>query len=240
VVFATDRSLKLWLKDRRSRSVSQHGQQQNCLPGSSKPPPRSGSCRSTLVAESVAGGRSRSAKSWGEALVDRSAGGINTGHASPDVSFSVLGVVAAFDPNGAMLSLGSNRRRAVLAASLVNFGHPLSVDQLIDMLWNGMPPPTASTMVHGAVAGLRKTLESTRRAGAAQLLATRGGGYVLDVDPERPRSGSRCRPSRAAPRLRDQARSAISRQLAEPSTLGYSSFEQGEHRDLAADHRPPG
>jgi predicted ATPase/DNA-binding SARP family transcriptional activator len=100
------------------------------------------------------------------------------------VSFSVLGVVAAFDPNGEMLSLGSNRRRAVLAASLVNFGHPLSVDQLIDMLWNGMPPPTASTMVHGAVAGLRRSLESTRRAGAAQLLATRGGGYVLDVDPE--------------------------------------------------------
>jgi len=113
----------------------------------------------------------------------RSAGGFSTDHTSPDVSFSVLGVVAAFDPDGAVLSLGSNRRRALLAAWLVNFGHPLSVDQLIDMLWNGMPPRTAATMVHGAVAGLRKALESGRRHGAAHLVATRGGGYVLDVDP---------------------------------------------------------
>jgi predicted ATPase len=106
-----------------------------------------------------------------------------TDQRSPDVAFSVLGPVAAFDSHGAVLSLGSYRRRALLAALLLNLGHPLSVDQLIDMLWNGMAPPTAATMVHGAVAGLRKALVSRPGDGTTQRIATRGGGYVLDAEP---------------------------------------------------------
>jgi len=115
-------------------------------------------------------------------LVSRSAGGL-TEQGWPDVAFSVLGPVAAFDPDGAVLALGSYRRRALLAALLLNLGHPLSVDQLIDMLWNGMAPPTAATMVHGAVAGLRKVLASGPRDGTRQPVATVGGGYVLDAEP---------------------------------------------------------
>jgi predicted ATPase len=106
-----------------------------------------------------------------------------TDRRSSDVAFSVLGPVAAFDSDGAVLSLGSYRRRALLAALLLNLDHPLSVDQLIDMLWSGMAPPTAATMVHGAVGGLRKVLVSRPRAGATQRVATRGGGYVLDAEP---------------------------------------------------------
>src|ERR1700730_10564014 len=100
--------------------------------------------------------------------MSRSTGGL-TDRRSSDVAFSVLGPVAAFDSDGAVLSLGSHRRQALLAALLLNLGHPLSVDQLIDMLWSGMAPPTAATMVHGAVAGLRKALVSRPRGG--------GGGH---------------------------------------------------------------
>src|SRR4051812_49930386 len=48
------------------------------------------------------------------------------------------------------------------------------------MLWPDPPPPTASTMVHGAVAALRRALEP----GAPHVLVTRDGGYVLEVPPE--------------------------------------------------------
>jgi DNA-binding SARP family transcriptional activator len=42
----------------------------------------------------------------------------------------------------------------------------LPVDRLVDLLWTGPAPATAATMVHGAVAGLRRALGP-----AAALLA---------------------------------------------------------------------
>ena len=79
-----------------------------------------------------------------------------------DVSFRVLGPVAAVGASGELLSLGPPRRRTLLAALLVHAGTALSIDQLTDLLWDGCAPPTAATMVHGAVAGLRKALEPGR------------------------------------------------------------------------------
>lgn len=100
-----------------------------------------------------------------------------------EVSFAVLGVVSAFGPGGALLPLGPNRRRALLAALLVDLGNPIPVARVIDLLWDRAPPPTAATMVHTTVAGLRRTLDEGRLRGARPLLVTRDGGYVLDADP---------------------------------------------------------
>jgi predicted ATPase/DNA-binding SARP family transcriptional activator len=71
----------------------------------------------------------------------------------------------------------------VLAALLLQRGARLSVERLVDMLWSATPPPTAPTMVHGAVAGLRKALEPDHGSGV-RALVTRDGGYALDVVPE--------------------------------------------------------
>ncbi len=103
---------------------------------------------------------------------------------SADVSFCVLGVVSAFDATGGLLPLGSSRRRAVLAALLLDAGRSISVDRLVDLLWDETAPATAATMVHTAVAGLRRTLETGRRAGAAPLIVTHQGGYSLNADPQ--------------------------------------------------------
>ena len=138
--------------------------------------------RSTLVGGLFVGPPAVIGTIWGEALMGTVAGGFGPDRASRDVAFSVLGVVSAVDPNGALLALGSNRRRALLAALLVNCENTLSVDQLIDMLWDGPAPRTAATMVHGAATGLRRTFEPGRPRDAAQLVVTRGG-YALDADP---------------------------------------------------------
>ena len=67
---------------------------------------------------------------------------------------------------------------------IVDFGcraalllHPRSVvpvARLTELLWDGAAPPTAATMVHAAVAGLRRTLTGV---GAPSLLDTRAGDY---------------------------------------------------------------
>jgi predicted ATPase/DNA-binding SARP family transcriptional activator len=96
-------------------------------------------------------------------------------------TFHLLGPVTVLDPAGVPLPVGGSRRRALLAALLVHAGTSLTVERLVDMLWPDPPPPTAATMVHGAVAAIRRALDAV----APHVLVTRDGGYVLDVAPER-------------------------------------------------------
>ncbi len=101
-----------------------------------------------------------------------------------EISFRVLGPVEAVDAAGLVLPLGPPRNRTLLAALVVHVNSVLSVDRLTELLWDGSAPPTARTMVHGAVAGLRRALEPCRGR-APSLLATRDGGYLLETPPER-------------------------------------------------------
>ena len=100
--------------------------------------------------------------------------------ASGRATFRLLGPVAVLDPAGAPLPVGGPRRRALLAALLLHAGTSLPVERLVSMLWSDPPPPTASTMVHGAVAAIRRVLEPCE----PHVLVTRDGGYVLEVAPE--------------------------------------------------------
>ncbi|MGY1640598.1 BTAD domain-containing putative transcriptional regulator [Geodermatophilus sp. SYSU D00703] len=104
--------------------------------------------------------------------------------ASQEIGFRVLGPVEAVDAGGLVLPLGPPRNRDLLAALVVHVGSVLTIGRLIELLWDGSAPPTARTMVHGAVAGLRRALEPGRGR-APSLLATRDDGYLLDVPPDR-------------------------------------------------------
>ena len=104
--------------------------------------------------------------------------------ASVAVDFRLLGPVAACDSGGKRLALGAPRRRAVLAALLLHRGERLSVDQLVDLLWQADVPRTAATMVHGAIAGLRRVLEPNRHGDAFEVLVRRNEGYALQIAPE--------------------------------------------------------
>ncbi|WP_222263078.1 BTAD domain-containing putative transcriptional regulator [Modestobacter marinus] len=98
--------------------------------------------------------------------------------------FRVLGPVRVVDSSGLQLPLGAPRQRTLLTALLIHPGVAVSVNQLTELVWDGSPPPTATTMVHGAVAGLRKVLECAHGGDAPRVLVTRDGGYALDVLPE--------------------------------------------------------
>ena len=73
--------------------------------------------------------------------------------------------------------LGGPKQRALLAILVLCRGEAVSSDRLIDQLWGERPPATAAKTLQGYVSHLRKAL-------GAEVLVTRGGGYLLAVSPD--------------------------------------------------------
>lgn len=91
------------------------------------------------------------------------------------IRFGILGPLEVLD-DGEALALGGPRQRAVLARLLLDPGHVVSAERLIDDVWNGQPPRSAAKTLQKYIWQLRKVLPD-------QVLHTRGAGYLLDVDP---------------------------------------------------------
>ncbi len=102
-------------------------------------------------------------------------------HARP--RFRVLGplelAVSTDSAEGDWATIGSGKRRSLLAALLVRLGETLRVDQLVAELWGDAPPDSATTQVHQHVMWLRRTIGDEQ----GQVLVTEGHGYRLDVAP---------------------------------------------------------
>lgn len=97
-----------------------------------------------------------------------------------EVEFRVLGPVEAA-VGGRAVDLGAPKQRAALALLVSQVGRPVSVDVMLEELWDGQPPPSATTSLHAYVANLRRVLEPDRAPRKpATLLRTRGRGYLLD------------------------------------------------------------
>ena len=97
------------------------------------------------------------------------------------MQFRILGPLEVL-ASGEPLSLGGARPRALLALLLVNAGHSVSVDRVIDELWGQRPPATAAHAVQVYVSMIRKVL---RTCGDEVVLDGSAAGYRLDLDPER-------------------------------------------------------
>jgi DNA-binding SARP family transcriptional activator len=80
--------------------------------------------------------------------------------------------------DGRSLDIGGQRQRVVLAMLSLNANRVTSVDQLVDAVWNGAPPPTARSQVHISISALRKLFVS---AGHVDAIRTRPPGYALEV-----------------------------------------------------------
>jgi predicted ATPase/DNA-binding SARP family transcriptional activator len=78
---------------------------------------------------------------------------------------------------GEPLALGGQKRRALLAALLLEANKAVSRDRLIDALWGEDPPDTARNTLQVYVSQLRKVLPEG-------MLETAPPGYRLAVDPE--------------------------------------------------------
>jgi DNA-binding SARP family transcriptional activator len=101
------------------------------------------------------------------------------------MQFRILGPVTVIDEAGTSLPLGPPRQHTLLAALLLHLGEPMPVDRLIGLLWDeDAAPPSAATIVHGSVAGLRRTLEPAGTRDGGRLLVTQASGYALRVAAE--------------------------------------------------------
>src|SRR5919202_2636282 len=90
--------------------------------------------------------------------------------------FSLLGPLSV-SYDGAPIALGGQKRRALLAALLLEANQVVSRDRLIDALWGEDPPDTARNTVQVYVSQLRKLLPE----GA---LETAPPGYRLAIEPD--------------------------------------------------------
>ncbi|WP_436523606.1 AfsR/SARP family transcriptional regulator [Actinoplanes sp. HUAS TT8] len=97
--------------------------------------------------------------------------------------FSVLGPVRAWSDE-TELDLGAPKQRALLAVLLINSGHPLSLREIVAVLWGSEPPDTADNLVHRYVGALRRLFEPELTGrGASGVLVRGSGGYRLNVEP---------------------------------------------------------
>ena len=88
--------------------------------------------------------------------------------------FSLLGPLAV-SRDGEPTPLGGQKRRALLAALLLEANRVVSRDRLVDALWGEEPPDTARNTIQVYVSQLRKLLPEGREMGhlreeAAELL----------------------------------------------------------------------
>jgi DNA-binding SARP family transcriptional activator len=92
------------------------------------------------------------------------------------VEFAILGPLEARADNES-IALGGPKQRALLAMLLLEAGRVISVDRLVDALWDGEPPPTAVASLQNFVAQLRKAL-------GPEAIETRSPGYLIRLEPE--------------------------------------------------------
>ncbi len=87
--------------------------------------------------------------------------------------------------DGAALPLGRRKQRALLAALVAARGSTVSLDRLVDLLWDDEPPARATASLQAYVSNLRRLIEPGRlpRADATRLVS-RPPGYALIVSPE--------------------------------------------------------
>jgi DNA-binding SARP family transcriptional activator len=92
------------------------------------------------------------------------------------VDFAILGPLEARD-GGEPIALGGPKQRALLTILLLEAGRVVSLDRLVEMLWAGNAPATATASLQNFVAQLRKAL-------GPGVIETRPPGYLVRLEPE--------------------------------------------------------
>jgi predicted ATPase/DNA-binding SARP family transcriptional activator len=105
------------------------------------------------------------------------------------VEIRLLGPLEAL-VDGRPVAVGGPQPRAVLSLLALNAGTPVSWESLVDAVWGeGDPPAGAANSVQVYVSRLRRALAAgtgtaAASPGAAPLIRSAAGGYVLEVAPE--------------------------------------------------------
>jgi WD40 repeat protein/DNA-binding SARP family transcriptional activator len=97
--------------------------------------------------------------------------------------FLVLGPLEVTGEDGEPSKISGSKERMILACLVARAGRVVSVDDLVDELWGERPPRTAEQTLGSYVSRLRRALDPKRAVGASsEVIASRGGGYMLEVD----------------------------------------------------------
>jgi len=92
------------------------------------------------------------------------------------VEFRLLGTIEVVI-NDKAVTIAAPRQQIALALLLLEAGHVVSVDRMIDAIWGDQPPRTARSQVQITVSALRRLLGES-------VIATRPPGYLIKVSPE--------------------------------------------------------
>jgi DNA-binding SARP family transcriptional activator/tetratricopeptide (TPR) repeat protein len=95
------------------------------------------------------------------------------------VEFRLLGPVEVWH-GGAKLTIGGPKPRGLLAVLLLDHGHAVSVDRLVDTLWGAEPPARALGVVQQYVSSLRRSFQT---ASGRPVISTWGRGYCIEIEP---------------------------------------------------------
>jgi DNA-binding SARP family transcriptional activator len=105
--------------------------------------------------------------------------GVSETAGSGRLQFAVLGRFRV-ELDGREVDLGPRLQRALLAILVVEAGHVVPVDRLIDLLWRDEPPAAAIASVQAYISLLRRVLEPGRAPRTpARVLVTQDPGYML-------------------------------------------------------------
>ncbi|HEX4831885.1 MAG TPA: BTAD domain-containing putative transcriptional regulator [Trebonia sp.] len=93
--------------------------------------------------------------------------------------YRILGPLEVANGPAGVFRVPPGRQQVVLCALLSEANRVVSIDHLIDAIWEDDPPSTARTQVQICVSSLRRSLA---RIGCDEAIATRVPGYVLQVE----------------------------------------------------------
>ncbi|MGW7481188.1 BTAD domain-containing putative transcriptional regulator [Nonomuraea muscovyensis] len=96
------------------------------------------------------------------------------------MQFRLLGPVEA-TVEGRVLDLGHAKQRCVLAVLLSEAGQMVSIEHLVDRLWDQNPPSEARNTLYTYITRLRRVLRSVHAASYGIELIRRSSGYALEV-----------------------------------------------------------
>ncbi|MFI5934060.1 BTAD domain-containing putative transcriptional regulator [Actinoplanes sp. NPDC051494] len=100
------------------------------------------------------------------------------------VHLRILGPLRVIRGDGEV-DAGPNQQRCLLALLLAREGHPISMNELIELLWGPSSPPTAVNVIHKYIGVLRRLLEPGLPPRApGEYLLRHGNGYRFTAGPE--------------------------------------------------------
>ena len=100
------------------------------------------------------------------------------GEAGQSLRFRLLGPLQVIGERGAV-PIPPGRQETILAALLLEVNRVVTMNFLVDLIWNDKPPETARTQVQICVSRLRKLFAAE---GLDAAITTRPPGYVLTAD----------------------------------------------------------